>query len=88
MTDEARRIVGNLRRFAEFGEYLSRGKTEAEAADLIERLSAELDAAKRDIKYVADNGNSCAICGSMMKGCEKDCQFKWRGLCDENHFAQ
>lgn len=60
-----------------------------ETADEIERLQAELDAAKRDISVMLQDSGRCDMCAHFKtKDCDAMdntyCNAKWRGLCAEN----
>lgn len=90
MTEEARTIVGKLRcaetELKEVGATYFEEDDFGSAADLIESLSAHLDAAVRDMGMTAHcvicthhrcNGGDC--CGVSMCGQHRP-NWKWRGV--------
>lgn len=106
MTDEAKKVVDALRcdfwncgkcDYEENGGGCDSDRLNTDAADQIERLSAELervslerDAAVRDLAI----NRSCATCKNeaglkcAANGCAYDNEWQWRGVCEENTEAQ
>lgn len=105
MTDKDKKLIENLRYGVMFCAHCSNRATCAvecsayqdaqSAADLIERLSMELEAVMRDVDTVAHDGNDvCAVCKHYdcntdgyrdCENCKDKCPCIWE--CEENsHF--
>lgn len=71
------------------GRFIARSRTLLpEMAAEIERLQAELDAAKRDIQHVLEHEewDVCDVCARYVGNgkCDECRNQEWRGLCSEN----
>lgn len=100
MTEEARKVVNRLKYLNEvaYGYHIDGcvmgmkvdefESMMEQAADMIERLSAELEAAKRDLGILAVHPDQfCNMCKHYLTqlciACD-DYEWEWRGLCAEN----